>query len=224
MPPCTATGDRLYGTPELEAAQGDPHVSDTYIVSTGIGTMAIFDAVKARDDKSPIIVGLLVDFAIDVSCIDYADGVAMLLSLMGEPNLRREHLLNMTRLLGANATGEALSVSKLLPALCGHPAADNNLIVYALWTAGQRTCAQIAASSGKLMVAVVAWEHRRHIDGGYLSGKTWDRLHGTHTRWANWAAGDPLRKTFLLTASFRVNTLSEKDMLDAGAAITATAG
>jgi len=228
MAPRITAGARLYGAPGLEdphidwAAYRDPHTTDTYIISAGIGTKAIFDAIQAREDKSVRVVDLLVDFAIDVAHIYYADGVAMLLSLMGEPNLGREHLLDMTALLGVNATGEALSVSKLLPALCGHPAADNEILVIALWTAGQRTCAQIATSSGKLMVAVIAWEHRRNLAGGYLSVKTWARLYGTHTRWANWAADTPLRKTFLLTASFRVDTLSEKDLLDAGAAITAT--
>jgi len=180
--------------------------------------------------KDAHLLSALAGFAIDVSFDDPATAEKLLLWLLTEPGLSKRNLLDIVR-------ARYCTSGDLLPALCGHPQADVNVIIVALWEASPGATQCAPWHTGNQLAAVVAWLQRHKLLGGFAAAHARARISGyddrripgcnddpdnvaaTDARWATWCAGDPRRAAFLLTASANFDT--EADMFAAGAAITA---
>ena len=213
----------------------DPDTDEAYILKVGIHCTSDLRAVMARPDKSGTLLAAIISYAINGEFRSQVQSGLrsrvhdMLMPLLTEPNLRSWDLLCMTRALRGLGP---LPSSQLRIGICGHPrtVADSPLgastLLGAIWDVTPATAAQVAAATGVLRVAVIAWVRRLGPFDNMLghTGITVDQrqaITDTSRRWATWAGDNPARTAFLLTASFNFD--DEDDMFAAGAALTAPA-
>ena len=220
-------------TSTTRARYDDPACDEAYILRTGIHNQSGLRAAMARTNKSSMLLGAIIGYAIDGRFHNLAAGRLatihdILTPLLTEPNLRAWDLLCMTRAMRGFGplAGTALRV-----AICTHPrtepdsALGTSTLLGALWGVTPTVAAHVAVASGTLRVAVIAWVQRIGPTGFGLSvGVTPEQrqlITDTSVRWATWAKDNPARAAFLLTASFGFTC--EDDMFAAGAALTSPA-
>jgi len=196
----------LPGLPE------DAHPTHTFEAVT---TEADFHAGLAQPTKNARLLSALTSYAVDRSWLDHAEAHLMLVALLAEPDLSARDLLAMTRVWFGGLSG-------LIAAICAHPHANDDVLIAALWDAGQDAHVAVAAHTGTQLVAVIAWVHARMLMGGFANTTARARIATTNDAWATWCGTDPGRARFLLTSSFDFD--NEETMFAAGAAITAPAG
>jgi len=213
------------------ARYDDPTCDEAYILRVGIHCGRDLRGVMARTNKSNALLAAIIAYAIDSEHRNQVQAGLrarvhdMLMPLLTEPNLQAWDLLCMTRALRGLGP---LSCSQLRLGICAHPrtAPDSplgtSILLGAVWDVTPSVATHIAAATGTLRVAAIAWV-RRNTDVGKPGFDPWQRQAVTDTslRWATWAGDNPARTAFLLTASFNFD--DEDDMFAAGAALTAPA-
>jgi len=173
---------------------------------------ADFHAGMAQTTKSANLLSALTAYAVGRSYLDHTAARTMLLALLAEPDLT-------ARDLGAMTHAWYGGLPKLVSALCVHPHANADVLIDALWDAGQDVHVAVAARTGNQLVAVIAWVQARMLGGGFANTTARAWIAEVDAAWTTWAGTDPARARFLLTASFDFD--DEATMLAAGAAILA---
>ena len=196
----------------------DPATSEQYILGRGIHVPANFDAALSRPHKSTAMLAALSIYVTDSSYADLDANTAMLVALLGEPDLHPATVQGIARVMRFHGNPR----TPLLMAVCAHPSIEAAALAAVLWRATPQQSLAVALATRKLGVAAIAWVRAR---AGYAGGPTPTELESvaqTRARWAYWAGADPARLAFLLTSSHAFE--QEDDMLDAGAAMCADPG
>jgi len=181
----------------------------------------------ACPNKSSATLTKIIDFAYHPRNVGYvpnaldANGDASLVALLGEPALTGANLLSMARVV--DSWSSFGNHRDLQTAICGHPLADDNIRTAVLWNAGPDVLHDVATRTRCLLPAVIGWLRREILygDGSSLLPEPDQRrqLDATLAWWESWSAGNPERRTFLLTSWPMFTT--EDDMFAAGLAMLA---
>ena len=196
----------------------NPATPEAHLIGAGIINMLDFAAATARPTKSPALLGVIIDFALHGSYLDFEETKAAMLTLLSEPGLTGAHLLSMTR----SMRGRALRSNDLLFGICGHGLADVDVITAALWNTNPATTTLVATHTGTLLPAAIGWFRVNRVTAtgyGYPVADWHRQITELTAEWTTWASDDPARTAFLTHRWSDFATTDE--MFAAGAALAA---
>ena len=197
----------------------------TATLAGGIDDQESLDAAMNRPDKSPALIGTILEALDDLVGLGIiANCWAQLTALLAEPALTTHALPLLAELARERGAPDGL-----LTAICAHPLTGAGTVIETLWNAPIDVARGAGLATGTLLPAATQWvragnpvERRipaQKLYQWYVTVAQRAQISALAQEWTTATAGDPGLRSFLITASFAFT--DEHEMFAAGRAVTA---